>query len=77
MSEEVSADEQAAAYIKLQDNVRSLIRTEILLALNDPNFVNEVRDSYPFMNSLALDICNSPDFKSEFRNRMTQMVNNI
>lgn len=38
VDQEVSDEEQAAAYLKLQDNVRQLIRDELKLALEDSSF---------------------------------------
>lgn len=57
VNQEVSDEEQAAAAIKLADNVRNLIRSEIKEALEDPQFwwgINRYAvESALFSNSTA------------------------
>lgn len=76
MEQEVSGEEQAVMAIKLADNVRELIRSEIRAALEDYGFVQNEINVYRLAQALMPNIISDPRFKDAVLNIIRAKINN-
>lgn len=77
MSDEVDGETQAAMKLKLVDDVRALIRSEMLLALQDRTWLGAV-DTVPLLGQMSGypgSMATTP-FKSAVKTAMRNLIDN-
>lgn len=72
MTNEVPDEVQAQAAIKLSDNVRELIRKEVLAAFADYVFVHDLMNKASY--ALVTDIAGQLQYENQFKEAVRQVI---